>query len=622
MNRQAIHIYKGWIGILLVVLAVMPSFGQTESDTTQGEPIIVINADKTKGFDKGERSILTGDVILRQDSTVIYAHQVNLNSKANTAVAAGSVIIQRSDTTNAYCNQLVYSGNRQYAKMEEDVVLENGAQKLFSEQLEYDLGNNIAYYESKALMTDGERVISSKRGKYYIDSSLVVFYDSVVVAGPDITIVTDSLHFNTQTREAIFVAPTRMKQGENDIYCEEGYYKLQENMGELRKNAQFSSPKQQATADTIIFYGKTEDFILIGNTWVKENDRQVRADRIEYKNSEDKAILIGNVDYVDADQKAVGDRMEYTLSTGAFKTDGPAEIVQGAQRLKADQIREIVGQDVVRATGNVVWVDTVQQVSLYCADAFINQETTEVKAFGDDLLFITQMEGDSLYVTADTLFSTEIADSLGETARQLQAYHHVVGYKTDLQFIADSMAYNEFEDVFRLFGKPIIWSDTSQFYGDTIAVKLIDQEIHSMTMTSNAFVINKTYDELYNQVSGRRIIAYFADRQLTSTHVKGNAQSVYYATDDGGAFVGVNDIECGEMKLNFKENKVATIRFYQKPTSEFHPMAAVSHEALRLKGFSLAMEMRPQSRLDIYRIQSMLKEDGTAVEKKQASDEE
>lgn len=583
--------------------------GQTDADTTSGKPIVVINADKTKGFDKGKRSELTGDVILRQDSIVIYAYQVNLNTETNSAVAGGNVIIQRSDTTNAYCNKLVYSGNREYAKMEEDVVLENGAQKLFAEQLEYDVKNNIAYYETKALMTDGERIISSKRGNYFLDSSLVVFHDSVVVAGPGYTMVTDSLHFNTKTKTAIFVAPMRMKQGANDIYCEDGYYNLEENVAELRKNAQFASPTQQATADTILYYGKTEDFVLIGNTWVKETDREVRADRIEYKKSEDKAVLIGNVDYQDADQKAVGERMEYSLSTGAFKTDGTAEIVQGSQYLKADKIDEIEETGIVRATGNVVWIDTAQQVSLYCGDAFINRETQDVKAFGEGLLFVTQMEGDSLFVTADTLYSSEIQDSAQDAAvRQLRAYHHVVGYKSNMQFVADSMAFDEIDEQFWLFGEPIIWSDTSQFNGDTIAVQMSEQEIETITMLSNAFVINKTYDELYNQVSGRRITAYFSDQQLTSTHVKGNAESVYYAADEGGAFIGVNRIECSEMKLDFEENRVATIRFYQQPTSVFHPMAEVNHRELRLANFSLEEDFRPTSRLDIYCIQQLMAE--------------
>lgn len=580
---------------------------EVETDTTEPTQIIVINSDFTKGFNKNERSELSGNVILRQDSTVIYADRVNLLSATNAAKAFGNVIIQRSDTTNAYCDELDYDGNRQYATMIGDVVLENGVQKLFSDRLEYDMKNNVAYYKKNSVMTDGERLISSKAGQYYLDSSLVIFHDSVVVKGPDYTMRTDSLHFNTVTRTAYFMAPIRMKQRDNDIYAETGYYNLIDNFAELRENAQFSSPRQDATADTILFYGQSQDFTLIGNTWVKEADRVVTANRIEYKKSTDKAILIGNVDYKDAEQRATGERMEYTLSTGAFKTEGRAEIVQGSQIMKADNMRERESDNTVIASGNVVWIDTAQQVSLYSSEAIIDRENERVKAFGDELLFITQMEGDSLFMTADTLLSGTVVDSNDQSIRQIFAYFNVVGYKNNLQFKADSMTYSEQDSLFRIFGQPVIWSDTSRFYGDTINVQLNNQNIDRIYLIDNAFIVNKNYENLFNQVKGRRITARFLEQQLESAVVRGNAESVYYAVDESGGFIGVNKIICSEMKLYFGNNQVSEIRFYQKPTSVFHPMNEINHDELKLEGFSFESKYRSNSPLDIYRVHQLMK---------------
>ncbi len=580
---------------------------EIESDTAEAKPIIVINADRTKGFDKGARSILSGNVILRQDSTVIYASKVNLKSADNAAEAFGDVTIQRSDTTNAYCDELRYNGQTEYAKMDGNVVLENGAQKLYADKIEYDMKNNIAYYNNQeALMTDGERLITSKFGTYFIDSSLVIFYDSVVVAGPDYTMRTDSLHFNPTTKVATFVAPVRMKQLDNNIYCESGYYDLQNNFASLQNNAQYASPEKEAVADTILFYGNTQDFTLIGNTWVKEKDKEATADRIEYQKSKDKVLLIGNVDYKDAEQTATGERMEYTLSNGAFKTEGRALVVQGSQKLEADHMQELAGQDMVRASGNVIYFDSAQNVTLFCADALIDKVDNEVKAFGKGLRLITQMEGDSLHVTADTLVSTQVTDSNGVESRQLYAYHNVVGYKKNLQFVADSLRFNEQDSMFRIFGDPVIWSDTSRFFGDTINVQMANDAIKEIEIIDNAFVINKSNSGLFNQVKGRRIIATFFEQELQHTYVKGNAQSIYYAADDSGAYIGVNKIDCSEMKLSFQENEVAEIRFYKKPTSVFHPMEQVDHNTLKLEGFSYDETLRSTSPTDIFRVYELI----------------
>jgi lipopolysaccharide transport protein LptA len=585
---------------------------EAPSDTAKQKPIVVINADKTVGFDKGKKSIMTGNVILRQDSTVIYADTVNLKTVSNSAQAFGNVTIQQNDTTSAFCQELDYDGNREFASMSGEVVLQNGRQKLFSEQLDYDLVSNIAYYLNNAIMTDGERLISSKKGRYYIDSALVVFSDSVVVRGPDYVMRTDSLHFNTITKVATFVSPVRMKQGENNIYCETGYYDLEKNFAELRQKAQFSSPTKKATADTILFYGQSEDISLLGNAWFKESTREVTADRIDYKKSLDKAILIGDVHYEDEEQTAVGERMEYTLSTGAFETEGRAEIYQESQYLAANDMREIPGGRIVRAAGDVVWYDTAQQVSLYCQEAYIDKDDNSVKAFGERLLFITQMEGDSLFVTADTLLSTQNTsiDSLASDTvigRQLFAYHHVVGFKNDLQFVADSLSFGEQDSLFRIYGNPVIWSDTSRFFGDTIHVQLANNMIDEIFIIDNAFIVNKNNEDFYNQVRGRLITATFVDRKLDRTHVKGNAESIYYAVDDTDAFIGVNKIVCAEMELRFVDSQIGEIRFYRQPTSTFYPILKVDHSSLRLQGFSFDQNYRSRSASDIYRVYDLLK---------------
>ena len=574
----------------------------SEPDTSSRKPIIVINADKTQGFDKGLKSILTGNVKLRQDSTVIYANRVNLESESNTAEAFGQVVIQRHDTTNAFCDELLYDGNLEYATMSGDVVLQNGEQKLYSDLLEYDMLANVAHYTDKALMTDGLRLISSKRGQYFIDSNLVVFVDSVVVAGPDYTMKTDSLHFNTLTNTAYFVAPVRMKSKENSIYCEAGYYDLVANYAVLRQNAQFSSPTQEGTADSILYNGVTEDVTMLGNAWFKEAAKEASADQIDYQKSKDKVILKGNVVYQDEEQSANGAYMEYILSTGAFKTDGRANMKQGSQKLAADRTNELADGKTIHAQGKVVWHDSVQQVSLFCEDAYINKIDKTVKAFGERLLLVSQLEGDSLFLTADTLYTATIKQPDSSELQVLRAFHNVVGYKKDLQFVADSISFDELDSLFKIFGNPVIWSDTSRFYGDTIYIQLANDVIDELFIKDNAFIVNQNNPSFFNQVKGREITAKFENRELHHTHVKGNAESIYYAVDDGNAYIGVNKIACSEMELEFEEKQIGKIRFYRKPTSAFYPMQDVDHKKIQLEGFSFDETFRAKSPLDIYRV--------------------
>ena len=575
-----------------------------DRDTAEGTPIVVINADFTQGTNKGDQVTLMGNVILRQDSVVIYADTVDLDKTENTARARGEVVIQKNDSVNAFCHQLLYRGNIEYATMVGNVILQNGLQKLFSEDLDFNLRTNVADYDSSAVLTDGVRVISSKQGSYLIDSALVIFVDSVTVAGEDYVLRTDSLHYHVDNKRTVFVSPMRMRQGENDIYARLGFYDLLTNYTELYGDAQFYSPTRRATADTIRYDAKRQDIKLSGNAWYKEEGREVNAQIIDYAESKDRALLIGDVVYQDTSQYAIGDTMTYVISSGAISADGPSTIYRGQQMFQANSVTEYPGTNTFLAEGDVFWQDTVEGIRLRSQTAFIDQGNEEIKAYGEGLALSIQMEDDSLVMTADTLFTKRVLGSDSTVSRQMYAYNHVIGYKSNLQFKSDSAVFDELNNEFRFFGDPVIWSDSSQFTADSIYVYLENDQIDHLLLDQRAFIINQSSATFYNQISGRRINADLKDNALHRAHVQGNAESIYYAVDDQEAYIGVNRLLCSEMIMNVTDNVIQTIRFYTQPTSTFFPISDVDHETFRLENFEWIEQDRPtnvQEMFVIYR---------------------
>jgi lipopolysaccharide transport protein LptA len=599
---------------LLLVITVLSFFGSqaqvvqdtsTVSDTTS-IPLIVINADHTYMTNKGAQSLMRGNVILRQDSIIIYADTVNLLSGQNSATASGNIIIQKNDTISAFSNELDYAGNEQIANMRGDVVLQNGSQKLYSEDLVFNLALNSAHYNNNAVLTDGEKYISSKKGTYLIDQSLVIFHDSVIVAGKEFSLRTDSLHFLSDTSIVRFIGPTRIIQKESNIYCESGYFDLATNNAILTGDAQFVSSKRRATADTIIYRSSDGEIVLIGNAWLKEEDRLVDANRINYFANEKRAEFIGDVYFRDSLRTARGEHITYYTETDNFVSEGRASIIQEGQVLQADFIRKTESGKGMLASGSVEWIDTVQDVSLYCDEALLSDDRSEIKAYGHELLFVSMVGGDSLHLTADTLHF--LKDSLAGGTNQIRAYRNVVAYKSDLQFVADSVHFDEVDSLFRILGSPIIWSDTTQFTGDTIFLQMANDEIDKVFINQNAMILNSIDEIFFNQMKGKQITADFVDKKIQTVHVKGNAQSVYYAVDVNRAYIGVNDIECSEIKMVFKENQVEHIKFYKQPTSKFYPMTQVDHEEIKLEGTKWDMTYRCSAPQDIFRIYHLRKE--------------
>ena len=181
------------------------------------------------------------------------------------------------------------------------------------------------------------------------------------------------------------------------------------------------------------------------------------------------------------------------------------------------------------------------------------------------------------------------------------AYPDVRIFKSNLQAVADSMAFDGIDSVITLYRDPIMWSDTSQFSGDTIDLLLRDELLDQVKLKSNALVVNSPDEQFYNQIKGRGVRVEFRDSEVYRMHVRGNAESVYYILDEAKAYVGLNHVKSARMRMDFSEDGLSDIRFYDAPDGRLEPLAPVGAEPLLLEGFNWEVATRPRSRADLLR---------------------
>jgi hypothetical protein len=209
-------------------------------------------------------------------------------------------------------------------------------------------------------------------------------------------------------------------------------------------------------------------------------------------------------------------------------------------------------------------------------------------------------DSDTLYMSAERLTSYK-PDSIGDE-RRLLAYRDVRIYKSDLQASSDSLSFSSRDSIFwfyKIDQTPVIWSDTSQFSGDTIGMLLKNKKMDRIWLRQNSLVINSEDEVLFNQIKGKQTTAYFRENEVRDMYVEGNGQAVYYALDDNGAYIGLYETTCSEMRLSFGNNKVEHIRFYVEPTGKFIPMRKAGKETRKLEGFFWETKRRPRSLSDL-----------------------
>ncbi|HHH49735.1 MAG TPA: hypothetical protein ENK52_02015 [Saprospiraceae bacterium] len=571
-----------------------------EQDSSETNTVIVDFSDYAEGSIENGKSIriLHGNVELRQDSTFMYCDSATIID--NNVFAHGNIIIQQKDSVSVFADSISFDGDNRIADFFGDVILLHGEQKLFTNQLKYDLNKKMASYYNGATLTNKNTQLSSKKGYYFTETKDAFFKDSVIVVDSSFNLRADTLQYNTDSRVVSFLGPTLIHQKESEIYCEGGFYDTRNKLAEFTQNAQYQKEEQKATADKINYDGNKKEIVLTGQAKFEEGEKVATANTITYNEKTDITILNGDAHFVDKAQDIIADFIEYDSKQDAFSTKGRSTISDPPQILMADQVDFDTETEMGIATGNVFWRDTSANMSIRCEQAEYNKNTDYFKAFGGRPLLTTLLDGDTMFMTSDTLISVKADTSTLDSSRLLLAFADVRILKTDFQAVCDSLSYNTKDSIFQFFDEPIVWSDTSQFTADTMHIIMSDGQIDTIYLYEKGFIINSPDEKFFNQIKGKNIIAFFADNELRKMKVEGNAESVYYALDEDKAYIGVNKTACSEMLLYFGNNEVEKIKFFAQPKAKLQPMKQADHNALKLNGFKWETKRRPKVFKDLF----------------------
>jgi lipopolysaccharide export system protein LptA len=601
-HNQALSTSKAlcvFIFISIASLAVAQTPFESPQDTTK--KLKIESSELGEYFvDKGvEKQKLSGHVRLNNEGTLIFCDTAIIFN--DNATLLGNVIITETDTTALYGDSVTYDAVARKAVLYGNATLKDGSQQLFTDRLYYDLNTKMASYHNHALLSNGKSQLRSKHGYYYTNERQIYFKEDVVLTDPEFTLRTDTLRFDAESKIAYFLAPTLISQPESKIYTEGGYYDTANNRAEFDKNPQFTKKDQKGYAQKMLYEGLNKEFLLIGQAHIDENDKIVNADSIYYSDATGQSILRGNATFRDSTQDIASDYIKYDSKTKSYSIEGRAKVKNGTSQITADKIDFNDELGSALAQGSVIYADTASDYTILAARIDYNKKTDYSYASGGygDLrrpLFKTLLDRDTLYMSADTL--TMFKPNLEDSVRVLTAHRDVRIFKNDLQASADSMSYSSLDSTFVFYKmalQPLMWSDTTQFSADTIALQLRDGKLNQIKLQKDAFVHSSKGNLLFDQIKGRTCTAWFADNEISVMDVEGNAQAVYYALDDNKAFIGVNESKCSTMKLNFGQGRVVGIRFYKQPEGSFSPMTKSDQSNVRLEGFSVEVKRRPLS---------------------------
>ena len=231
--------------------------------------------------------------------------------------------------------------------------------------------------------------------------------------GDDFGLISDSLSYNTITQETRFLAPVRINKDTSRIYSERGWFDLDDKVGDFIGNAQYMEGKTIAKADTITYNGELDVVILKGDTmrseYISEKDTAY-AKVIYYDQKNDIFRLTKDAWYKGEKNEVSGDNIFYDKKTEKFNVSGRSKVSDPPSIIEADTLDYDKAIKYGKADGNVIWRDTSARTAIIADHVLYKGSENYMKATNDKgrPLFTTDIDGDTLFLKADTLKSFRI----------------------------------------------------------------------------------------------------------------------------------------------------------------------------------------------------------------------
>ena len=501
---------------------------------------------------------------------------LKINDSTDLQVLVGDVKLKQANTL-FYCDSCVINNAIHLFEAFGHVHINDAdTTNAYSDYLRYLTDKRIAYLQKNVQLTDGKALLTTDNLEYDVDTKLGIYTNGGKVVNNKKSVLTSL----------------------------EGYYYTDLKDIYFKKNVELKDPAYTLKSDSLLYNTESEVARFIAKTFIRDSSNRT---------------IVTSEGYYDTKNK----KAEF----------GKRPIIRdGARQYTGNLITTNDSTHISQIDGNAIIVDTSQQTIVIAGHIITNNETETFLAFNKPLMIVKQ-EDDSIYISADTLFSAKLTDLYANqdsikqdsvkkdsikivkktddkekdsTNRYFQAFYHVRIFSDSVQSVCDSMFYSFKDSIFRLYKNPVVWSKASQVSGDTILLFTKNRKADRIKVFENSLLINKVQGDFFNQIKSLRMDGYLTDGSIDSVRARGFAECIYYIQNEDSSFTGVNQSTSDIIDIYFgrdtsgNERELEKVVFRSAVKGTLWPMHSKTSEELRLKGFQWLDDRRPKTKYELY----------------------
>ncbi len=449
---------------------------------------------------------------------------------------------------------------------------------------------------------------------YAQTSSLDAFGNVRMTQGDTLWVYSDVLHYYGDQGVAELRSNVRLENRSTTLLTNALDYEINSNVGyyfdggtivDNRNNTELSSVYGRYELDT-----KQAEFSRDVHL---VNDRyEMFTDLLDYNTQ-------SHIAHITSETLIVSDSNTINTTNGWYNTSADDATLYERALITAKDGKTLLGDTVYynrnrnygEARGNVVITDPTNKVILDGNYGY-HDDNTHYSFVTGRARAREFSQKDTIYLHADTLctlINHVVNDSVNDSVRVLRAFNQVRFFRSDVQGICDSLQLSEADTIINMYNHAVVWNLERQIFGDEINVHLNDSAADWATLPTGGFMAEHLGETYYDQLSGKKMKAWFEDKELRRLDVDGNVQVIMFPQEKDSTYNKMVNAESSFMRLNLKaKQEVDRITMWPEVSGRVTPLFLAKKTDLYLPQFQWYDALRPKTPDDIYDVSDELKQ--------------
>ncbi len=266
-----------------------------------------------------------------------------------------------------------------------DVKMRQGSALFYCDSCVINSRTNVFEAWGRVHINDADTAdIYSNHLRYLGNSKLAYLDGNVRLTDGKATLTTPDLEYDMETNIGTYKNGGRVVNKQSVLTSKEGYYYADLKDVYFKKDVRLKDPAYNIDTDSLLYNTTSQTTRFISQTTITDSSGRIIKTRDGYYNQQTGKAEFGQRPVIiDGKRYITGNRVAFDDSTGIYQ-----------------------------AEGNAIAQDTAQGTTILGGKIMQNRKTEAMLATGKPLMIIKQ-ENDSIYISADTLFSARLTDKFG-----------------------------------------------------------------------------------------------------------------------------------------------------------------------------------------------------------------